>query len=327
MRQANGTGSITKLKGKRRRPWMVRVTTGWDFNEEGMKVKQKQKALGYYATRQEAIKALADFNHDPFVLDGLTITFNEVWERVLATDIPETSIRNYIAAYRYLEPIANMPLKNIKADHMQQCIDSCHTSQQNIIKTCCHKIYNYAQKKELTTKNPSKFLTVQPYETTIEREVFTHEEIETLWNTNTWWAKVTLMLLYTGMRSKELRDIQLEMIDFKEGWLDIEFAKNKYSVRGIPIHPKVLPLFKDYIINGGNNYGYAHSSLNKYLNGLNGHKAHDCRHTFTTRMREIGVDHLTIQRLLGHKPKDITYQVYTHISREELIESINKLEY
>lgn len=327
MRQANGYGSITKLKGKRRRPWMVRVTTGWEFDEQGMKVKQTQKPLGYYATRQEAIKALADFNNDPFIYDGLTITFGEIWEHVLKTDIPEASARNYIAAYKYLEPITNMPIKDIKADHMQKCIDACQNSQQNMIKICCHKIYKYALKKELTVKNPSKFLTVQPYETQMEREIFTHDEIETLWNTHEWWAKVTLMLLYTGMRTKELREIELEMVDFDNAWLDLEFGKNKYSVRGIPIHEKVLPLFRDYLINGGNLYGFAHSTLNKYLNKLNGHRAHDCRHTFTTRMREVKVDHVTIQRLLGHKPDDITYQVYTHISREELSDAICKLIY
>ena len=52
MKQPNGYGGISKLKGRRRKPYAVRVTTGW--TDEG---KQIKKYLGYYATKKEAIKA------------------------------------------------------------------------------------------------------------------------------------------------------------------------------------------------------------------------------------------------------------------------------
>ena len=145
--------------------------------------------------------------------------------------------------------------------------------------------------------------------------------------TDHWWVKVTLMLLYSGMRTNELKQIELEMVDFDNAWLDLTMGKNKFSVRGLPIHKRTLPLFKDYIINGGNLYHYSHAALNKALNEFHGHRAHDTRHTFTTRMRELKVDHLTIKRLVGHTPSDITERVYTHISAEELTEAINLLEY
>ena len=34
MNLPNGFGSVYKLSGKRRRPWVARKTTGWTFNEE-----------------------------------------------------------------------------------------------------------------------------------------------------------------------------------------------------------------------------------------------------------------------------------------------------
>ena len=43
MRRGNGDGSIFKLKGRRRRPYAVRVTVGW--TDDG---KQKYKYIGYY---------------------------------------------------------------------------------------------------------------------------------------------------------------------------------------------------------------------------------------------------------------------------------------
>ena len=56
MRRGNGDGSIYKLSGKRRRPWAVRVNTGWTL--EG---KQMYKYVGYYRTKTEAKDALTDY--------------------------------------------------------------------------------------------------------------------------------------------------------------------------------------------------------------------------------------------------------------------------
>lgn len=327
MRLPNSYGSISKLSGKRRRPYMVRITTHIEFDEENMKYHQKQKVLGYYRTRSEALAELAKFNDDPYDLDAQGITFKELYERI-KPDIPEGSLRNYNAAYQYLLPIEDMPLKSIKLNHLQSCVDSCKTTQQSIIKTICHKIYRYALMHELTTKNPSQYLKSDPHKATIIREVFSKKDIDFLWSqTDKWWAVVTLILLYSGMRTKELKTLTEDCVDYENRWLDIQFAKNDSSIRGIPIHKRILPLFRAYFEAGGNLYGYAHATLNQNLNRLHDHKAHDARHSFATRMRELKVDHLVVKRLLGHTPDDITYQVYTHLTREELTNAIDKLEY
>ena len=45
MRNPNNYGSVFKLSGNRRKPWAVRVTTGWSKD-----YKQQYKYLGYYTT-------------------------------------------------------------------------------------------------------------------------------------------------------------------------------------------------------------------------------------------------------------------------------------
>ena len=325
MKLGNGMGGISKAPGNRRKPYCARVTTGWVFDEATMKKKQVQKVVGYYRTRKEALEALVDYNRDPYNLDASQVTFGEIYKNV---EFTESTARSYQAAYKYLLPVVDKPIRSIKPAQLQDCIDSCQTGQQPLIKTICRRVYHIAMMQEYVDRDVSQYLTAKAKDVEIERELFTHDEINELWAfQDKWWAKVTLILLYTGMRTKELRTVELEMIDFDNLWLDIPLAKNKFSIRGIPIHKNVEQFFRDYIINGGNLYGYAHSSLNKYLNEFHGHRAHDARHTFTTRMRECGVDHITIQRLLGHKPSDITYEVYTHISQEELTAAINKLQY
>ena len=49
MKRPNGNGSITKVKGARRKPYKVTITIGWK-NDSG---KQKKKCIGYNETAKE----------------------------------------------------------------------------------------------------------------------------------------------------------------------------------------------------------------------------------------------------------------------------------
>ena len=76
MKRANGTGSVFKLSGKRRNPWVARVTQGFDANG-----KQKYVNLGYFKTKREAENELLSFNNNPYDVDFKKITFLEVFEK------------------------------------------------------------------------------------------------------------------------------------------------------------------------------------------------------------------------------------------------------
>lgn len=326
MRLPNGYGSVSKMSGNRRRPWRVRITTGWSVNTNTMTYTQKTQTLGYYATRSEAIKALADYNDNPFDLNMMSVTFAQCYEEA-EKSFTDGRRNNYHAAYKYLEPIKDLPIRNLKANQMQRCIDACTTTQQQEIKTVCHKVFKYALQNEIVDRDPSRYLHSNSVTNRKEREVLTNEQAAGLENIGEWWSKITLMLLYSGMRTKELKQLDPECIDIENGVIDIQIAKNKSSVRKIPIHTHVLPLFCDYKAEGGNLYGYTHDGLNKALKAFCGHTAHDCRHTFATRMRECGCNPLVLQILLGHTPTTITERVYTHLTIKELSEALECLNY
>lgn len=327
MKLGNGMGGISKAPGNRRRPYCARITTGWVFDEEKQKKKQVQKVIGYYRTKKEALEALVMFNRDPYDLDALAVTFGECYEAI-PNAFPESMARQYRNAYKHLLPIADKPIRSIKAGQLQECIDSCAASQQTLAKTICKRVYDYAIMNEYIDKNPVQFIKATPIKTQIEREMFTADEIKELWKLkDAWWASVTLILLYSGMRTKELKDLTADDVDLENGMITITQAKNECSKRTIPIHKRILPLISAYMTAGGNLYNYGHGNLNRLLREFHGHRAHDCRHTFTTRIRECGVDHVTVQRLVGHTPSDITYAVYTHISDKELKDAIGKLKY
>ena len=81
MKMPNGYGSVVKLTGRRRKPWMVRITTGVVMDMETMKAKQIRQVLGYYASRTEALQALADYNDDPYNLESARYTFRYCYEQ------------------------------------------------------------------------------------------------------------------------------------------------------------------------------------------------------------------------------------------------------
>ena len=123
MKLPNGFGSVYKLSGRRRRPWVAAKTFGWEFDEKGQKVKQKQQAIGYYATRQEAMTALVQYNENPYDLNFNKTTFSEVYEKWSEEYFPTlsnaSSIRTITAAYKYCTPLYDMLIKDVRVEHLE----------------------------------------------------------------------------------------------------------------------------------------------------------------------------------------------------------------
>lgn len=75
MRLPNGYGSVYKLSGNRRKPWVARKTIG--FNEKAYPI---YKIIGYYSSKANALEALVEYNKDPFDLDTVKMTFTDVFK-------------------------------------------------------------------------------------------------------------------------------------------------------------------------------------------------------------------------------------------------------
>lgn len=307
---------------------MVRRTVGMEFNEDELSYDQKQIVIGYYETRQQAIKALADFNECPVDIDTLNITFGECYEEA-KKKFTDGRKQNYYAAYKYLEPIKDLPIRQIKAFMMQKCVDACTTTQQREIVTVCHKVYDYAMERDYVIKDASKSLHNNTVDAKITRNVFTSDEIKFIEEGDTWYKVFLACLLYSGMRGEELRSLSYDDIDLDNMTITISKAKNKSSIRKIPIHSHAEPFFRQYKEVGIDSYPKTQNGLNKAIkkNFAMEHHGHDTRHTFATRMRECKADPLILKLILGHTVESITERVYTHIRMEEMRKNIELLHY
>lgn len=177
----------------------------------------------------------------------------------------------------------------------------------------------------------------------IDRIPFTEQEIATLWSmSDDWDVKVLLILLYSGMRVNELLKNYRDNVNLEDRWIYVpaELAKNKESCRYVPIHNKVYDLVKWFVDNSAS-YGHEKLMLNpngsvimynnfvsRNLPRINKfmsveHKFHDTRHTFASRGTSAGIPELYMQKIMGHTPRSILYNTYTHITIPELLEWIN----
>ena len=54
-------------------------------------------------------------------------------------------------------------------------------------------------------------------------------------------------------------------------------------------------------------------------------KFHDLRHTYATRLFELGENPKTVQKLLGHSNISITLDIYTYVLNDVESQAISKL--
>ena len=128
MKLPNGYGSVVKLSGKRRKPYQVRKTVGWHYDEAKDKQVQDMITIGYAATRADGLQMLADYNNNPFDTKAAKMTFSDVyeeWSKRKFPTISESNVKGYAASYKSCESLYNKVFKDIKLVDLQTVIDTC----------------------------------------------------------------------------------------------------------------------------------------------------------------------------------------------------------
>lgn len=340
MRNENGFGSIIcldKTGKKRRKPWAVRVTTGWKNG------RQQRKYLGYYATQADALIALAEHHKNGVDVDLSKLTLDETWQRwmvrVEKKNLSDSAMRAHKSVYSRLGKLLKMPMKDIKTAHLQDWMDSLDVKPgtKGKFKSTMSQVFDYAGQNDIVTKNYAKFIEINEK---IEKtgSIFTEDEIKVLWdNAEDDVVQELLILIYTGMRIGEMLMISRENIDFEDGYMIGGNKTDNGKGRVIPLHDKILPLVKRQL--GDNkwlvqsNRGVAMSYKNAALRfkqtfanlGFD-HKIHDTRKTAVSLMHTSGIPIETIRVIVGHSGKGVTEKVYLYKEPKELVEVINTMD-
>lgn len=329
-RNPNHYGSVVKLSGNRRRPFMVRSGV-YGYTDQGYPIFD---IIGYTATREEGNILLAEFNRNPWDVDKAKITLKELFELWKEKKAPKLGVSNrasLCSAFNHCSKLVNRPYKSIKAYEMQETIDECGRgySTQGAIKNLWGHLDRFALELDVINRCYSDLLTSAPIPPT-SREPFSTAEVETLWKHQADpWVDSVLILTYSGWRISELLALKPEDIDLTKGTM-IGGTKTKAGKnRVVPIHSRIRPFIEARLAEGGPrliSYNGKPCSQTQYrvfwadiMKALKmDHTPHECRHTFETRLDGAGANRKCVDMLMGHASKDVGNRVYNHKSLDEL---------
>ena len=342
MKNANGTGTIIKLSGKRRRPYALKITTGYTVDG-----KQQRKIIGYYENRKDALNGLLEYNQNKniFISDVTFKNVFDLWSKNHFEKIKKQTADSIRYIYRTnMIKLNDYKIKDIKLIELQSFINEAKekglsTGTLKQIKSILNMVFNYALKNEYINKNMVEFLEVGKFKKVIDRKVFTDEEIKILWSKKGERdIDIIIILIYTGLRINELLKLENNQINLEERYIKAGSKTASGKDRLIPISYKILPLITKYIkLNNRylfqtgtgnhliyNNYRPIFKKTIKDL-GMEEHTIHDTRHTFATLLSNADANKTSIKNIIGHSNYGITEKIYTHKDIEELKKAVDLL--
>ena len=342
MKNANGDGSVYKLKGKRRKPWVAVITAGYEGG------KQKRKSLGTFLTKKEAQIELLAYLDNPMLFSGKTFKdIKDLWYQNYKKNVSDVTLNNLTIQLKKLDVFDEIKIKELKIHTLQKFFDDMDNSYgtKSFVRSILNMIFDFAVKNEFIETNKIKFIELGKNEKVIQRKIFTREEIKTMFDNldsnNRYIKKMTYgtrRLRYTGLRVGELINLKTKDVDLDKNIISIVESKTSAGIRKIPISEKIVDLFKNNIDNTkeyfffnkkGNKYEYFNFKFQfeKMLDllGLERHTIHDTRHTFATLLNNADANSTSIIKLIGHSDFSTTENIYTHKDIEELRKAVNLL--
>lgn len=350
-RNPNGFGTVYKLSGNRRRPYIAKYPIRVEFMPD-MKRKYKQvyEIVGYYETKEEAQEALLHYkknlrNHK--IQNIKNITFKEVYDDMKKLKFPkigQEAQEKYQWAYKKFEALHDIPFSEIELYEFQDILDKekLKKDSKQKLKSFLNAMYSHAIPRKITDVNYARYLVINSDIKGNEplHKPFTSKEIKTLWaNINKIKDIDTiLVMIYMGYRPSEMLSIRRKSINLEEryikGGIKTETGKNRF----VPIPDKIMPFIKkrlsqtdDYLFCDTKRHKYSYDYYLKkiFKNIMNqldmDHRPHDGRHTFTTILSNVDANPTTIKKLVGHKNFKQTEDVYIHKNIDQLREAINKI--
>lgn len=344
MRKPNRYGTVYKLGGKRRKPYIARAYTGKD--EYGKAI---YKTIGYYESKSKANTELEKYNESPYDIDARKLTFKEVFNLYFnehKKDISESRQKDIISKFNILQSFHKEIFIKLRPVHYQLFFDEYGKTHKkgtlSTIKSLIKQIYKFAIMNDISVKNYGDGIVLRGINGS-EQNFFTDLEVEKIKKAagKVEGADILLFMCFTGIRPQELFNITKFNIDFEKGLITgvgvkTDAGKNKKIV--------ILDIFKpylkekydkatDYIFTTKNGkkltyMNFLETIYKPLLNELNlAYKSPKaCRHYFATLANQKGIDSKALQTAMGHTDINLTKKVYTHVPNEFLNKEIKKIE-
>lgn len=334
MKNPNGYGCVKHLSGSRRNPFAFVVT------DHG-----KQIVKGYFPTKMAALAYQVEYWNTHGRTRLSEITLEELYAEWLPAHRPyvtEGTVRSYQSAYGHLCPLYGMPINEIKYKHMQAALDAMgglsHASKKKV-RNLLSLLWAYARQMDYTSNDYTGLLRIGKNRPVNPHHAISRRKVNALWKmVDVPGIDIILILIYTGMRSGELRALLKSDVNRRQKYIRIRKSKTAAGVRIIPIHSRLWPLIEKrlrfpgshlFCDASGKPYTYSRLArlfvrIMKLVHGEK-HKPHDTRHTCATWLDDAEVNDNAKKMILGHARNDVTNGVYTHKTLRQLRKAIEKI--
>lgn len=324
LKRANGTGTVYKLQGRRTRPWVAA---------------KGKTIIGYYDKKTAALDALAR-------LQGRSIdeiynwTFKQVyeaWKDEHFRDIGAKGIESYERAYDVFEPLHDRKFRELRTADYQIVIDKYSDKSHSLLskfKQLATQMSQWGIRQELITTNFASFIKL-PENVKKEKEIFSEEDIQKLEADGSQAAKLTLMMVYTGMRIGELFGLRTENVHetYVIGGEKTEAGRNRI----IPIRSEGRKYFAEFKERAKGELlisGYAGQKVIANFRkrdyypllerlGISKKTPHATRHTFASWAVANNIKPELLQKMLGHADYSTTANIYEHFDIDQLVNAID----
>jgi integrase len=345
-----GYGGVIKMKGRRSKPYMVRITTGYTINEFTEKAYATHKIIGYAKSRKDGILMLQEYHENPHQEEN-NLTFRDIYRAMsneFLTDRSISTYRAYNASYQSCPTLHQMKFTQIRVKDLQEAIDKCGKNYPTLrkIKVMFNMMYKYAMKYDIVSKDYSTYVDIVKHKAhskpSKDKMPFTKLQIDKIWlQEEDKYYQIILMLVYTGVRISELLQLKKEDIHLEEQYFDVIKSKTENGIRKVPIADCILPFFKNWYNYSKIEYllctpeqeelkyrNYKDSYWDQALEniGIKDLTPHCTRHTCISLLAEAKVDPTTIKKIVGHRgAMTLTEKVYTHLDVQVLVDAVNEM--
>jgi len=347
LKRANSTGTVYKLSGNRRKPWVAAKTTGWGEDE-----KQEKTIIGYFETEDEATLALLTYKRKSTVVDEKT-KIKELYEIIKGNAEKENKVKSTLdglsASYKSIESLKNEPLFELTSSDFQFIIDGLIDDSEaksslgklSKIKSLIKRMYDILVMHKVMNVNHAQFINLRGKK---EGDVppFPEKDIQILFKHDSERiAKTSLILAYTGLRIGEFLSLKkFANVDLKRMLIVGGSKTDAGKDRIIAIHPYIQSYIEYFFYEFPDcellfsrnkeevtpNYyrRYYHDSLVKKLN-LTELNPHSFRHTAASKMKLSGMDNKAITEMIGHVDINFTDKRYIEVDENFLHEQMKKV--
>ena len=319
IKRANGTGTVYKLSGRRRRPWVAA--------KDGV-------IIDYFETQTEALQLINKLNSKPITItDRYNMTFAEIkeaWSEEHYRDLKsEKGKEGYETAYDHFSELHDRRFRDLRTPDFQKPIDAMinkgrSRSTTGKMKQLANQMSEWARREEIIEKNFAEFVKLQenkkpdrkmfskPERDKIDKAALIRDE-----------AKIVKIMNNTGMRIGEFFSLETEKVH--EHYC-IGGEKTEAGIdRIIPFPPEIwddVAYFRKraegklLLIDGyeGNRTAenYRKRDYKDLLTdlGIEYKPPHCTRRTYATVARNSGMEPELLQQILGHAQYSTTADFY-----------------